>query len=171
MTLAVGDCDLISSPSGLRVRRRDGTLERGLLDVVGDLISTMISSSFDLMTPVPHAPRVTIDDLVVSREKWTLPVTEPAFATSSDESARYLRARAWAASHGLPRHVFVRLPGERKPIYADLTSLVSIDLICRGLRRACRNVGLASDSDDRRDAARPRPDVAEGRRGLPAVHR
>ena len=78
VTLAVGDCDLISSPSGLRVQRRDGTLERGLLDIVGDLISTMISSSFNLMTPVPHAPRVTIDNLVVSREKWTLPVARPS---------------------------------------------------------------------------------------------
>ncbi|HEY2574798.1 MAG TPA: lantibiotic dehydratase [Streptosporangiaceae bacterium] len=138
-TLVIGDCDLISTPSGLRVRRRDGTLERSLLEVAGDLISTLTASSFDLMPPAAHAPRVTIDDLVVSREKWTLPVTEPAFAGSTDESARYLQARAWAARHGLPRHVFLRFTGERKPIYADLTSLASIDLLCRGLRRARRN--------------------------------
>jgi hypothetical protein len=140
-TLVIGDCDLISSPSGLRVRRRDGTLERGLLEVVGDLIGTMTASSFDLMTPAAHTPRVTIDDLVVSREKWTLPAAEPAFAGNSDESDRYLHARAWAARHGLPRHVFLRFTGERKPIYADLTSLASIDLLCRGLRRARRNAG------------------------------
>ena len=47
-------------------------------------------------------------------------------------------ARAWAASHGLPRHVFLRFAGERKPIYADLTSLASIDLISRSLRRSRR---------------------------------
>jgi hypothetical protein len=140
-TLVIGDCDLVSSPSGLRVRRRDGTLERGLLEVVGDLISTMTAGSFDLMPPAAHTPRITIDDLVVSREKWTLPVTEPAFAGHADESARYLQARAWAARHELPRHVFLRFTGERKPIYADLTSLASIDLLCRGLRRARRNAG------------------------------
>jgi len=140
-TLMIGDCDLISSPSGLRVRRRDGTLERGLLEVVGDLISTMTAGSFNLMPPAAHTPRVTIDDLVVSREKWTLPVTEPAFASSADESVRYLQARAWAARHGLPRHVFARFTAERKPIYADLTSLASVDLLCRGLRRARRNAG------------------------------
>jgi hypothetical protein len=78
---------------------------------------------------------------VVSREKWTLPATEPAFAGHADQSTRYLQARAWAARHGLPRHVFLRLSGERKPIYADLTSLASIDLLCRGLRRARRNAG------------------------------
>jgi len=140
-TLVIGDCDLISSPTGLRVRRRDGTLERGLLEVVGDLISTMNTGSFDLMPPTAHVPRVTIDDLVVSREKWTLTIAEPAFAGHTDESARYLQARAWATRHGLPRHVFLRFTGERKPIYADLTSLASIDLLCRGLRRARRNAG------------------------------
>jgi Lantibiotic dehydratase, N terminus len=96
---------------------------------------------FSLVPPGAHAPRVTIDDLVVSRETWTLAATDPAFADTADESARYLRARAWAASHGLPRHVFLRFTGERKPIYADLTSLASIDLIARSLRRARRNAG------------------------------
>ena len=140
-TVTVGECDLVPSPAGLRVRRRDGTFERGLLEVVGDLVSTTISHCFDLVPPGQHAPRVTIDDLVVSRETWRLAATEPAFADIADESARYLRARAWAASHGLPRHVFCRFTGERKPIYADLTSLASIDLIARSLRRAVRNAG------------------------------
>jgi amino acid adenylation domain-containing protein len=140
-TLTVGDCDLIDSPAGLRVRRRDGALERGLLDVVGSMISVMMSQAFDPMPPGPHTPRVTIDDLVVSRERWTLAATEPAFADTLDESARYLQARAWAAGHALPRHVFVRFTGERKPIYADLTSLASIDLISRSLRRARRLAG------------------------------
>jgi hypothetical protein len=140
-TLTVGECDLISSPAGLRVRRRDGTLERGLLEVVGDLISTLISHCFDMVPPGAHAPRVTIDDLVVSREKWTLPATDPPFADTTDESARYLQARAWTAAHGLPRHVFLRFTGERKPIYADLTSLASVDLISRSLRRSRRDAG------------------------------
>jgi hypothetical protein len=91
-----------------------------------------------------HVPRITIDDLVVGREAWRLAATEPTFAGTTDESARYLQARAWAASHGLPRHVFCRYTGERKPIYADLTSLASIDLMSRSLRRARRNAGDAA---------------------------
>jgi amino acid adenylation domain-containing protein len=140
-TLPLGDCDLIGSGAGLRVRRRDGTLERGLLEVVGDLISANAANCFDMVPSGAHAPRVAIDDLVVSRETWRLAATEPGFADTADESARYLRARAWAARHGLPRHVFCRFTGERKPIYADLTSLASIDLISRSLRRACRSGG------------------------------
>jgi amino acid adenylation domain-containing protein len=140
-TLRVGECDVISSPAGLRVRRRDGTFERPLLEVVGDLISTTISHCFDMVPPGPHAPRVSIDDLVVSRERWALPATAAPFADTKDESTRYLQARAWAAGHGLPRHVFLRFTGERKPIYADLTSLASIDLISRSLRRSRRSAG------------------------------
>ncbi len=140
-TLTVGECDVIGSPAGLRVRRRDGTFERGLLEVVGDLISTASSNCFDPMPRSAHVPRVTIDDLVVSRERWKFAAADPAFADTVDESARYLQARAWAASHELPRHVFLRFTGERKPIYADLTSLASIDLISRSLRRARRKAG------------------------------
>ncbi len=140
-TLVVGECDLISSPAGLRVRRRDGTFERGLLEIIGDLVSTVIANRFDLVLAGAHVPRVTIDDLVVIRERWTFPATEPSFASTVDESTRYLQARAWAASHGLPRYVFLRFTGELKPIYADLTSLASIDLISRSLRRSRRNAG------------------------------
>src|SRR5258705_19127 len=67
-TLVVGDCDLIDSPTGLRVRRRDGAIERDLLAVLGDLISNVILNSFDVVPSGGHTPRVTIDDLVVSRE-------------------------------------------------------------------------------------------------------
>ena len=112
-----------------------------LLKVLGDLISGAISNSFDLVPPGAHVPRVTIDDLVVVRERWALTAGDVAFADTADERARYLQARAWAASHGLPRHVFVRFAGERKPIYADLTSLASIDLISRSLRRSRRHAG------------------------------
>jgi hypothetical protein len=143
-SVPVGECDLISSPTGLRVRRRDGTFERGLLEVVGDLISTTISHCLDLTPPGAHAPRVTIDDLVVSRERWTLAASDLAFADTAGESARYLQARAWAARHGLPRHVFARFAGERKPVYADLTSLASIDLISRALRRSRRAAGAGA---------------------------
>jgi hypothetical protein len=142
--LTVGECDLAGSRAGLRVRRRDGTFERGLLEVVGDLLSAQVAHAFRLTPPGAHAPRVTVDDLVVSRESWTLAAAEPAFDATADESGRYLQARAWAEDHGLPRHVFVRCTGERKPIYADLTSLASIDLFSRALRRSRREAGAGA---------------------------
>jgi len=141
VTLMVGECDVVDSPTGLRVRRRDGTFEGGLLEVVGDLLVAGLAHTFHLVPRGTHTPRITIDDLVIARESWTFPAAEAAFADVGDERERYLRARAWAATHGLPRHAFVRFTGERKPIYADLTSLASIDLVARSLRRSRRDVG------------------------------
>ena len=43
-TVAVGECDLIATASGLRVRRRDGTFERDLFEVVGDLLPTVMGA-------------------------------------------------------------------------------------------------------------------------------
>jgi hypothetical protein len=84
----------LSRPAGLRVRRRDGTLEGGLLEVVGDMISTATANCFDLVPPGAYVPRVTVDDLVVNRETWRLAATEPGFAGTADESIRYPAARA-----------------------------------------------------------------------------
>lgn len=139
--LMIGDCEVIDSPTGLRVRRRDATVEFSLLEVVGDLLTAVLVQSFQMVPRGAHSPRIAIDDLVISRESWTFPATEPAFADTADEQVRYSQARAWAAEHDLPRHVFLRTTGERKPIYADLTSLVSIDLISRALRRSRRVAG------------------------------
>ncbi len=140
-TLMVGDCEVFSSPSGLRLRRRDGSFEGDLLEVLGDIVCGVGANKFDLVPPGEHTARVTVDDLVVSRERWTLPASEPPFAETADESERYLQVRRWAARHGMPRHVFMRFTGEHKPIYADLTSLASVDLIARALRRSRRNGG------------------------------
>ena len=140
-TLTLGECEVIDSPTGLRVRRRDSSAEFGLLEVVGDLLTAVLVQTFHMVPRGTHAPRIAIDDLVIGRESWTFPATEPPFADTADEQVRYLQARAWAGQHGLPRHVFLRTTGERKPVYADLTSLASIDLISRALRRSRRDAG------------------------------
>lgn len=139
--LTVGDCEVVDSPTGLRVRRRDGSVEFGLLEVVGDLLSAVLVQSFHPVPRGAHSPRIAIDDLVIGRESWSFAATEPPFADTADERTRYAQARAWAAGHDLPRHVFLRTTGEKKPIYADLTSIASIDLISRALRRSRRAAG------------------------------
>jgi hypothetical protein len=142
-SLLLGDCDVFDSPSGLRVRRRDGGVELPLLAVVGDLLAAVLVQTLQPVPKAAHVPRIQIDDLVLGRESWTFPATEPGFADTAEESRRYLQARAWAGTHGLPRHVFFRCTGEPKPVYADLTSLASIDLLARALRR-CRGRDGAS---------------------------
>jgi amino acid adenylation domain-containing protein len=143
-TLPVGECDLVQSPAGLRVRRLDGGVDLDVIEVLGDLIAIALSQQFRMLAPNTHTPRVTIDGLVVSRESWTFPAAELAFAGTADEARRYREARAWATRTGLPRHVFLRSAGERKPVYADLTGLASVDLVARSVRRARRHAGDAA---------------------------
>ncbi|RZU53335.1 amino acid adenylation domain-containing protein [Krasilnikovia cinnamomea] len=143
-TLPVGACDLVDTGDGLRVRRRDGRLDMDLMAVLGDTVAAGLVQQFRLLPSAEHTPRVTLDGLVVSRESWTFEASAISFATVADEADRYRRMRAWVTAHDLPRHVFVRCAGERKPIYADLTSLASADLLARAVRRAARHSGPAA---------------------------
>jgi hypothetical protein len=138
--LRVGECDLVDSPGGPRVRSRDGRFDADLMRVLGDIVGAGLSQLFRILAPAAHQPRVTIDSLVVSRECWTFSAADLAFAGTREEAVRFRQARAWAGAHGLPRHVFLRCAGERKPIHADLTNLASVDLVSRSVRRA-RNHG------------------------------
>ncbi|WP_326555617.1 non-ribosomal peptide synthetase [Micromonospora sp. NBC_01813] len=167
--LPVGQCDVLDQGGTLMVRSRDGRLALPLVEVLGDLLAAGVVQHFKVTTsqaassetvPVPAAgpgrsakrggtatesvvrtPRVTIDRLVVSRQGWAYQAGQLTFAGTADEAQRYRQVRAWARRHDLPRHVFLRTEGEEKPIYLDLTSLVSIDLLARAVRRAQRNAG------------------------------
>ncbi|MEU9507293.1 amino acid adenylation domain-containing protein [Micromonospora sp. NPDC048170] len=140
-SLPVGGCDVVGSAGGLRVRSRDGRFDVALMHVLGDVVGAGLSQLFRILPPAAHQPRITIDSLVVSREAWTFTAADLAFADTRDEALRFRQARAWAAAHALPRHVFLRCAGERKPVHADLTSLASVDLVSRSVRRARRHAG------------------------------
>lgn len=132
--------------AGLRVHRRGDRLvvrsdaparELDLLEVVGELLSGAIANAFQ---PVPvagrHRPRVTIDRLVLCREGWTFPAAELTWATRTDEAQRYLQARHWRARHRLPERVFLRAPGEQKPIAVDFRSLPLVNSLAKVIRQA-----------------------------------
>jgi hypothetical protein len=141
--LPVGECDLVDAGRGLRVRHPDGH-DLDVIDAFGDLIGPALAQQFRLLAPGAHTPRVTIDSLVASRESWTFAAAGMAFAGTADEERRFLAVRDWAGAHGLPRHVFLRFSGERKPVYADLASLASADLIARSIRRTRRSADDAT---------------------------
>jgi hypothetical protein len=136
--LPVGECDVVDSGRGPRVRHPDGH-DLDLIDAFGDLIGPALAQHFGLLAPGAHTPRVTIDSLVASRESWTFAAAELPFADIAGEERRFLAAQAWAGAHNLPRHVFLRFAGERKPLYADLASLASVDLMARSVRRMRRS--------------------------------
>jgi hypothetical protein len=112
------------------VRRRDGSAE---FDVVAFLEGDLNAESynFDLLSPAPYRPRVSIDGFVVVRERWRISTIELLFASQTSPVDRFVGARRWATERGLPRFLFMKAPSEPKPMYLDLESPVYVELLCK----------------------------------------
>jgi hypothetical protein len=93
-----------------------------------------------------HTPRVTCDRLVLARETWRLDRAALSPMLAADETERFLAQREIALRHRLPRHVFVRIPGERKPWYTDLESPLFAELLAK-LARALPADGADTAED------------------------
>jgi hypothetical protein len=132
--LRVSDLVVDEEDGALLVQTRDGRLRVPCIEFIGYLMLMKASHLFGVVAPEPHRPRITIDEVVVSREAWTVAAPELHFATATDEADRYLQCRRWADTLGLPQYVFVKMPAERKPTYVDLFSPLFIDLWARSVR-------------------------------------
>jgi hypothetical protein len=84
---------------------------------------------------VVHSPRVTIDRLVVSRERWHLGADDVDLARLKTEGARFLAVRALGRRLGWPRFLFYKVPDEPKPYYLDLDSLVLVEIFAKLCRK------------------------------------
>ncbi len=110
-----------------------------LAEMIGDYLSQVLISSFRLLPPRRHNPRVSIGRLVVSRETWRLAPRFCDWAQQQDERRRFLQMRQWVARHGLPRRVFCSVPGEGKPVYVDFTSVPLTNSLASMLRKLGRD--------------------------------
>jgi len=69
----------------------------------------------------------------VRRRDWA---ADPGVPIPEGATAVHGLTDRWAREHGMPRHVFARVPAEDKPIYVDFNSPILIDLLARGIRRS-----------------------------------
>ncbi|HET8683124.1 MAG TPA: lantibiotic dehydratase [Micromonosporaceae bacterium] len=112
-----------------------------LVESFADLLSVHTVDAWKLTGGRGHTPRVVFDDLIVVRETWRTTVGGTGLAGPTRERDRYLAARRWRASLGLPERVFVRVATEIKPCFVDLTSLVYVRILCNLLRGAHAKAG------------------------------
>jgi len=119
----------------LYVRTRDSRLRFEIAEALGDALSSVTFNDFKLLGAHRHAPRVTIDRLVVLRETWQRAASEMGFAFEKDEAERFVSARRWARELGVPRFAFVRVPVELKPFYVDFASPIYVELLAKLVRR------------------------------------
>jgi hypothetical protein len=129
----------------LRVRARgDDGPDLPWSEVVGEYLSITCVKAFGLLEPAPHTPRVVVDDVVFARESWRFPLEGTPLARRDRGPARNAAVREWAGAEGLPRRVFLTLPGSGKPQYLDVRSELSVDVAARFVRRAIDR-GLEGD--------------------------
>ncbi|MEU1671145.1 lantibiotic dehydratase [Streptomyces roseifaciens] len=90
-----------------------------------------------------HIPRIRCGRVVLQRETWRIPAAAlrgtalSGSRTAADDAAEFLSARRLRTGHGLPRHVFAKVPGEPKPLYVDWDA----PLLVRQLSRLARRTG------------------------------
>ena len=121
--------------SGLQLRARDGKQSFEILEACASVMVGQVIQRFGLFGSGRYNPRINFDDLVVARETRRFESHELEFATAKDESERFLAARRWARSHGLPRFCFVKVPIEVKPFYVDFASPIYVDILSKFVRR------------------------------------
>ena len=130
--------------SGLVLNERDAAIEVlsladgrrfHILEAFSDLLFAFVMNKASWVPPLRHAPRVLIDKLVIHRETWRFRKGELDFAAEKDEASRFLGARRWMKSQGLPQKAFVKSSLEVKPFYVDLESPVLVEILCRAIRR------------------------------------
>ncbi len=112
-----------------------------VIEAFSALVAMHAAEAFKVMTERPHAPRITVDRLVLARETWRTTVAGTGLVDGTDPARRYLAVRRWRAELGLPDRVFVRVATELKPTYVDLTSPLYASRLCLMLRAAHRAGG------------------------------
>ncbi|MEV0136580.1 lantibiotic dehydratase [Dactylosporangium sp. NPDC050688] len=99
-----------------------------------------------------HLPRIEVGDVVLQRELWRVPAAPLAAKDLAAEPGAFEQVQRMRAAVGLPRHVFLRCPGEPKPIYCDLDA----PLLVRQLTRMAG--GLPADATITVSEMLPTPD-------------
>lgn len=120
--LRSADFDVVADDGRLLAVQRNGALRFDLLRVFERRIKLRAAASFSLSDDAGRTPRRSLGPLVVQRAQWR--VESLPFVDCNG-------AAAWREAMGIPERVFARVPGEMKPIYADLASPMSVEMLVR----------------------------------------
>ncbi|MEU9186815.1 lantibiotic dehydratase [Streptomyces sp. NPDC048484] len=153
--------DRVVQPSQLYVVLRDGRLELRAHGVAGRLRLMAPpaggpSIRQDPLSPfafprhfggagldapgLEHIPRIRCGRVVLQRETWRVPTNRlrgsaafdgPVGTEGREEAAEFVAACRLRSELGLPQHVFVKVPGEPKPIYVDWQAPLLVRQLCR----------------------------------------
>lgn len=133
--------------SSLVVEERDGRLVARtrddlycfeLIEVFAEFLSRLIYGSFKMFPPSKHMPRITIDQMVVSREAWYFAPQDLVFANEKTPLERFIATRRWAQRNEMPRFIFVKVATEPKPCFIDFDSPMYVEVFLKMVRQDMR---------------------------------
>ena len=135
--------DLMVAPrgDGLVVRSGKEGLEYDFTEVLGEMLTALVSTAFQPLDTAGYRPRVSIDRTVIARESWAFSAAEASWVFIKDERRQYLLARKWRAERGLPERAFASVPAEGKPIAVDFRSPPLVGVFAGMVQRAARHGG------------------------------
>lgn len=85
-----------------------------------------------VLPDLPHVPRLTWRNAVLSRRTWKLPSAEiPQPNAKIGESSRLLATARMCADRKLPTRFFAKSPAERKPVFIDTATPSLLDALTR----------------------------------------
>jgi hypothetical protein len=131
--IAVADLIVEERDGRLEVATRDGGRRFDILHFFGTTLTDRLGS-FQLLPEADHRPRVTIDRLVIARERWQFDAARLPFAALETPLERFVGVTRWAKAEELPRHLFFKVPEEPKPCYLDLQSPALVEIFAKQVR-------------------------------------
>ena len=115
-------------------RRSDSGESFGIADLCSPALAMVASRAFRITDAAPRLERLQVGRLVIQRAQWNISAGSCAFSTMKEPWERFAAVQAWRRIAGLPRHVFVKVVSENKPIYFDLDSPLFVELLSRLVR-------------------------------------
>jgi hypothetical protein len=120
-------------PEGVRIGTRDGAIDLDVAAFFEAYLMSVAIEAFAIVPPERDSPRITVDDLTVTRERWCFSA-EALGSIVGTRSDRVDSVRRWAGDAGIPRFTFYRVPAETKPIYLDLESPPLVEIFAKAVR-------------------------------------
>ena len=94
-------------------------------------------NSYKLTHSKKHLPRIEIDNLIIQRETWFFNYSELPFIISKKTSyADFISSSNWIKAQSMPNQIFIKIPGELKPIYIDFRAPKLMIFFCKLLHKA-----------------------------------
>lgn len=116
-----------------------------LLEVLAEQVSAAIVGAFGPIVPGRHVPRIRVDRLVIQRETWSFPPSELDWVFARTAAARFAGAQRFRADHDMPMRGFCRVHTERKPVFLDFSSVLSLEQTAKSVRKAAMDTATRAD--------------------------